>query len=308
MKRSGDGESDSVVVIDDEDVEPQNVVDLEDGGGGDGDSGECGILAMAAQNPDQWPHVILRGPAADLAALRHLETHSDFFVGPRAKLQEDNGGGIACRVKWQDGGESSAVGDVYITESQVLFVASGSSELETPPQEQDWAIGATCIHLHAMTEEPEESVYLQLTGDGASGDDESTLEVTLIPTDPLACQSLFDGLCKLVAKHPLQLDEDDDEDGEDYSGAFGGGGDFFGGGGGDRDDLIWVPAAAGDRFGATIPHDEDDDEEGGATEEERAAMLERLDNLLVVRPELETHDGQFDDADEAEDDDATSPQ
>ena len=36
----------------------------------------------------------------------------------------------------------------------------------------------------------------------------------------------------------------------------------------------------------------------GATEEERAAMLDRLDNLLVVSPGFKIEEGQFDDAEE----------
>jgi hypothetical protein len=49
-----------------------------------------------------------------------------------------------------------------------------------------------------------------------------------------------------------------------------------------------------------LDEDEDDEEEdGGATEEERAAMLARLDKLLVVHPSLQGPDGQFDDADES---------
>lgn len=287
MKRS-DLEHDGAAMIFDDEVDgyDNEMVD-------DGDSPQ--VFSMAGQNPDQWPHVILRGPAADLSPLHQMEAHSTFFVGPRAKLQETDG--IPCRAEWQDG--VSAIGEVHITQSQVLFMASDSSEAEKTSQDQDWAIGATCIHLHAMTDEPEVSVYLQLAEEG--GDGESTLEVTLIPVDPQFCQSLFDGLCKLVARHPLELDDDDD--GPNF-----GGGNFFMGGGGDSDDLIWSPAAAADRGGHGSAINIDSDmRDGEATEEERDAMLERLDNLLMVRPEFEVQDGQFDDAEEDEEE-ANSPQ
>jgi hypothetical protein len=259
----------------------------------DGD-GEPKVFSMAAHDPERWPHVILRGTTADLSALRQKEVHSTFFVGPR----ELHGTAIPSRIQWQDG--ASSVGDIFVTESQVLFVSGGTSaepsaEAETNPQEEDWAIGATCIHLHAMTDEPETSVYLQLHEEG--GAEDSTLEVTLIPVDPEGCQVLFDELCRLVSRHPLQVDDDEDGPG------FGGGGDFFMGGG-DHDDMVWAPSAG---FGNVIPDDGDDDDEGDAPDGERAAMLERLDNLLVVRPEFETEEGQFDDADEHHDEQDAQP-
>lgn len=268
------------------------------------DTMESRIISVAAHDPEQWPGRILRGSEAQLAPLRHTETHTTFFVGPRTLLLDQNG--IPCRIQWQDG--DSSMGDIYITESQVLFVASTETKAETAAatatatstelDDQDWAIGATCIHLHAMTDEPEESIYLQLAEDGGDDNDgNSTLEVTLIPIDPSNCQILFDGLCKLVARHPLQLD-DDDNDGP--GGFFMGGGDN---GNDDGDEMIWAPSAG---FGSLIPYDDDDDnddDEGGATDEERAAMLARLDNMLIVQPEFEVHDGQFDDAEEGHDDD-----
>lgn len=276
----------------------------EEEGGGGGD-----VLVMAAQDPEQWPHVILRGTSAGLSALRQLGTEaaqSTFFVGPRELL---HGKAVPCRIQWQDGVSSSlsSIGTIYIVASQVLFVsADGTSASmqraladQTSPQEEDWAIGATCIHLHAMTDEPETSVYLQLHEEAS--DEDSTLEVTLIPFDPASCQELFDGLCKLVSRHPLQLD-DDENDGPGFGG--GGGGNFFMGGGGEGEDMVWAPSSSAG-CGAAIPDDDDEDGDGdgGATEAERAAMLERLDNMLVVRPQLEVQVGQFDDAEEQEDDD-----
>lgn len=317
MKRSG-SEDGSNMVEDEEGQVHQNAEDQESGGFGDDNA----VIFVAGTNPDQWPHQLLQGATAGLAALRQgPAAQSMFFVGPRAKLEGFDNTGIPCKMHWDTEDESCSslmLGNVYITQSQVLFVASTSTldvgEISAEAAAQvDWAIGATCIHLHAMTDEPEVAVYLQLSECEGPHHETNTLEVTFTPIDPSSCQSLFDGLCKLVAKHPLQL-EDDGEDGY-YGGddgpGFGGGGNFFMGGGG-ADDLIWAPAAGAGRFGAVIPNDDDEEDEtggDGATEEQRAAMLERLDNLLVVQPEFETQEGQFDDADEDEEDETDpSPQ
>jgi hypothetical protein len=221
-------------------------------------------------NEAQLPHVILHGAMANLSALRQVETQSEFLLQRGEPLVATP---IACRVGLQGG--NVVAGEVYIASSQVLFVASDGNA------SKDLAIGATCITLHAMTEEPELALYLQLTeaaaGDNGGGDEEETTpEVTITPLDPDASQVLFDGLCKLVSLHPLL--EDDEEDG--------GREDYFADG---SDDLIWAPPAS-------HYNDEDDDGEGGggggATQEEREAMLEQLDSLL--------QEGQFEDAEEEE--------
>lgn len=253
------------------------------------------VVVMTQINPDQLPHVILRGQAADVSALREVESQA-IYLGQRGSLLP--AGAITCRVSWHNddtddrmNGETttttnttttatqeSCVGDIFVTSSQVLFVAAaatGGGALE--PQENDFAIGATCIHLHAMAEEPEISVYLQLTEEN---DEETTSEVTLVPTDSTSCQVLFDALCKLVSSHPLELDDDDDDQGNDEGGA-----PAFGGGFAISDDLIWAPSVNG------LGDGQDD-------QEERTAMLARLDNMLVVPPEFEIQEGQFDDADE----------
>jgi hypothetical protein len=97
-----------------------------------------------------------------------------------------------------------------------------------------------------------------------------------------ACQTIFDGLCKLVGRHPLQLDDDD---GSGFEGR---------GGGFDTEDMIWAPSAGMRSMDVSY----DDPDEEGATDSERAAMLHRLDNILVVLPEFEVRDGQFDDPDD----------
>ena len=266
------------------------------------------ILNHSVVHPDEWPHVVLRGASADLAALHHEGTYSTFFTGPRELLlmqhhseqQEADGlhslPGIRCRVKWRYGDQEvdeESEGNLFITVAQVLFCSSSSNATTTTLEEDkedvsfDWAIGATCILLHAMADEPELSIYLQVAS--SSSDDNESLEVTIMPLDPNDGQAVFDGLCKLVAKHPLQLDDDD------------GDGPGFGGGPGfELDDMIWAPSAGMRSMDLSGANFYDEDEDDAAPESERAAMLNRLDNMLVVNPEFEVRAGQFDDADEVE--------
>lgn len=243
-------------------------------------------------NTEQLPEMILRGAEAGLQALRTSDAQSIFLEargGSLLFLADSNAKGIACRaqgfhqeaVEDESSQPTPVAGDVYVSESQVLFVAS-----DDHGNYHDFAIGATCIHLHAMMEDPEVAVYLQLTDDGR---DEESLEVTLTPLDPENCQTLFDALCKLVSLHPIP-EADDDGNGMDG---------LFGGGGGDvmmSDELVWAPSVGFGSVGGV--HDDEEHELGGATEEERAAMLERLDDLLVVRPEFEFQEGQFEDAED----------
>lgn len=225
-------------------------------------------------NEDQFPHVILRGEAADLAALKKVDSQEAFL-----KQRGDPvfvGSPIACRLAWQlsssddeesDENDSSSeiiTGDVFISSSQILFACEDSSS--------DLAIGATCIIMHAMTEEPELSIYVQLQEDGSE-----TLEATFTPVNSDLCQTFFNALCKLVSLHPCDVDEDE-------------GDEMFG-----QEEMIWAPASRGLGTAAFA------DEEGGATEEERQAMLEHLDSILVVKPEFEIQEGQFEDADESGD-------
>ncbi|KAL7514379.1 hypothetical protein ACHAXN_011560 [Cyclotella atomus] len=115
------------------------------------------------------------------------------------------------------------------------------------------------------------------------------------------CQKLFDALTKLASLNPV-----DDSDG-------GGGGLFnmlsllagmeegmFGGNAeSDDDEMVIRFGGSGNNFV------EDDDGSDGAPENERQAMLDRLDNILVVPPEYEIpseeDEGQFDDAEDDED-------
>ncbi|KAL3911405.1 MAG: hypothetical protein SGILL_007296 [Bacillariaceae sp.] len=261
---------------------------------------------IVVQNADQFPYVIMRGNIANLSALRQADSDLRWmFFRERHVAQneddaEDGDSQIlllepSMKATIRMGGAAATTdgisGEVFVTRSQVLFVANDQDQ-----SEHDVAIGASCIILHAMMEEPQMAVYLQLNeddnsqraaafafGDSEDGendesvDNTSPLDATIEPVDQNDCQRLFKSLCKLVALHPM---EDDEDEGNDF------GGGMFGG----NDDLIWAPAGA-----SMVSGDEGDGDR--ATESERDGMLERLDNLLVVRPEFEIQDGQFDDAD-----------
>ncbi|KAG7354205.1 regulator of volume decrease after cellular swelling [Nitzschia inconspicua] len=200
-------------------------------------------------------------------------------------------------------------GRVFVTTCQLLFVADDPAQLDS-----DMAIGASCILLHAMMDDPQMAVYLQLHDDDHDDEDDNDdnnggpTEITLIPSpvhdnednDDDACQRLFKSLCKLVAMHPTMGDDDDDDDdygNDEFESGFGGFGAFHTG-----NDLIWPPSSSSSTNNNTVSgivEMEDNDiiiEEGAATPDERAAMLNRLDNLLVVRPDLEIQEDQFEDA------------
>jgi hypothetical protein len=210
-------------------------------------------------NEDQYPHVILRGEVANLAALKTVDSQSSFLEQRGEPVLVASP--IACRLSSpfsdeNDGQLKTVEGELFVSSCQVLFAAKSSDD--------DLAIGATCILMHAMAEEPDLSVYLQLQEEYS----EDTLEVTITPIDSDSCQTIFDALCKLVNLHPVVDDDDADES-----------------------DLIWTPAAQ-------AFEDDEDGAEGHFAAEERQAMLDRLDSILVVKPEFDITEGQFDDAEE----------
>ena len=277
-----------------------------------------GPLVITAHDPERFPHIVQRGEAANLSVLRTADAQTRM-----AYFEERNTNPVALEANapvlfldapvpvtvktstvdaateiYEQGDEEATnfspssnepiSGNVVVTNTQILFVANDADQADS-----DVAIGGACVVLHAMTEDPEPSVYLQLSSDGENG---GFTEVTIIPSGSSDgednCQKLFDALCKLIALHPL-LDEDDDGMGGIFGGGMIGGGfgdDVFGDYGetlgGDGDGLVWAPS----------PNAE-------ATEQEREVMLKHLDNLLVVPPGLEAkdheeNDGQFDDASE----------
>ena len=165
-----------------------------------------------------------------------------------------------------------------------------------------------------------------------SGSEEQLFELTLQPVlassattgtaafrdDSIqqTCQQLFDAISRMVELNPI--DPNTDETGEE-DGVFGGGGSWITSEHADLDGAtIMAMMGAGLESGDDASDDDDDDliccpkvntstKPEEVTEDERNAMLERLDNLLIVPPELEIHEGdvsdderkgQFDDADE----------
>ncbi len=274
-----------------------------------------------SNDPEGFPYLLVQGNLANLSALRgtDAETRAAFFDGRNTntvalqasapaclldapiaiRLQVGTSGGpdfgddfdedendspeqgaehppAEEEIEGTNTTEQVKCGEIFITNTQVLFVAESDAD-------SDMAIGGTCVILHAMTEDPEPSVYLQIQPEG---DHTGPLELTLTPSNTSSseeeCQKLFEALCKLISLHPIK-----DEDDEDNHGMFSGG--MIGGGFGDDPcldygEMVWADPTP--------------------QESDREAMLERLDNLLVVPPGLEVQseieddddDGRFDDA------------
>jgi hypothetical protein len=198
---------------------------------------------------------------------------------------------------------------IFVTSRRLLAVASTVQEGDT----KDIMVNAQGISLHALTSEPERTIYCQLCenihingndGDDDDDDDDSyvTKELIIEPntndneqvTD--FCEPLFQALSKLISLNPVH-DGDDDDDDLNY-------------GGGSFRDMLGLMAQAYGRANDDDPDDdmicridpkdimtyEYDGEENDATDNRRRAILEHLDNVLVVPEEYEVVDGQFDDA------------
>ncbi len=216
---------------------------------------------------------------------------------------------------------------VLITTKRMLLVAHNEAQAQF-----DISMNAYSISLHALMSEPTRSLYCQLSDDvelhgddnanAADANDEAdsemifSKEITIEPNDEknsqVVCQELFDVLSKLMNLNPM---EDEDEMGS-------------GGGGGGLAAMLGLMAGA-------YEDDESDDEGGNSDNDndmivridpsqfitadtirmneegiagnntlsspaatDRQKMLERLDNVLIVPPEYEVEEGQFDDADE----------
>lgn len=223
---------------------------------------------------------------------QHLKSSREERVlfGPihvKASLQEQAGGE-------DDNPDSNSVketrGRLVVTSARILFWSTDEKdESATGGDEDNLAVGAVSIDLHALTEADAPSVYLQL-----SDEHDSMFEWTVQPTqdddvggkDDDTCQALFDALSELVSLHPVDPNESDEANGS----AFGMG--MFGGGTPGEDFIIADPEV---------------EEPPESTDVERQAMLDRLDDLLVVPPEFEQPiimavEGQFDDAEDEDDD------
>ena len=227
------------------------------------------------------------------------ENHEATNVPATPLYQERN-----VTLSWQiDSEESvSCQGFLVITQHACLFCAiptsSNRSSIDnnsaTVSAANDWYIPATSISLHALTAGDEGSVsspsgvYLQI--ENPQDDESNPIEWTVQSTD---ASTLFTALSKLVSLHPIDPHQDTNND-------------MYGNNDDDEnfepEDMIWASDFRDD-------DDDDDDDEGAATREERQAMLDRLDQVLIVPPEYEIDDndegkqqdgmeGQFDDADE----------
>lgn len=222
--------------------------------------------------------VIRRGEAmANLSTLRTSSVQqSDILqIAIQQFLDEDETllwGPTQVQASWKmdpnDEGEVTETTTTMLITSHQILVWGESPDLDT-------RIPAECIELHAMAEDPV-SVYLQLEAPDSTDD---SWELTVLPVGESSiseefCQQLFDAVTKLVTLHPIDPNENE-QDGIGMAG---------------DDTMIWAPSSS--------------TQDRPATEEERQAMLDHLDRVLVVPPELEQTEnpaGQFDDAEDDED-------
>ena len=152
-------------------------------------------ILIVQQDPERYPHIVLKGTAANLSALRgtDAQTRATFFderncpssssppllmessvlvsVTTTTTTTTATATATAATATADDehDEESNTVsnhhqqvvrGELFVTNTQVLFVATERDQLEC-----DLAIGAACVVLHAMTDDPELAVYLQLSND-----------------------------------------------------------------------------------------------------------------------------------------------
>ena len=214
-----------------------------------------------------------------------------------------------------DSSSSPKNGQVVVTSQRLLFwtTTTNSSGGADDECQHDLMIPGICIELHAMTDDPTTAVYVQVRLEESS---DLPLELTIVPVASSTtailtqneenCNALFQALSELISLHPIDPNQDSD--------------DLVGG------MMSMMTTMMGGGLGASGSLDDDDDgngedddlvyaapspNNGVATEEERQVMLDRLDNLLIVPPELEQQeengnqhvDGQFDDAEDADDSD-----
>eukprot|EP00525_Craspedostauros_australis_P005499 CAMPEP_0198123650 /NCGR_PEP_ID=MMETSP1442-20131203/38032_1 /TAXON_ID= /ORGANISM="Craspedostauros australis, Strain CCMP3328" /LENGTH=265 /DNA_ID=CAMNT_0043782883 /DNA_START=75 /DNA_END=872 /DNA_ORIENTATION=+ len=265
---------------------------------------------MASDESNQGQDLLVIGPLTDLAALRIESTRNAALSQRNVKVPDDlmvNAMECTATVHMDSEDDDDVdeenkpfdkvPGLLFVTQAQMMFVSDSSSE-------QDVIVGARCIQLHAMTEDPELAVYLQVGLPDSDDNDEASDgggEVFVHPNKDDDCDVLFKALCKLISMHPVV-----EEDGGD--GGISGGlasllmGGMAGGGTGYSDELVWANSemqGAGENGAVTggFP-DALEGEDLGEDSVARAAMLEKLDGMLVVPPELEVKEGQFEDADE----------
>uniref|UniRef100_A0A7S2LNX7 Uncharacterized protein n=1 Tax=Leptocylindrus danicus TaxID=163516 RepID=A0A7S2LNX7_9STRA len=236
-------------------------------------------------------------------------------------------------------------GTMLITSDRIVFAADENNETF------DLSIDAGLVSLHALSSEPQNCMYCQLdlrADDYAADEIQSSSdqeqqhiektedEAAYTPVEvyffPVANRDdtidvgpgsssvgeqlgqIFDALSTMAELNPDDIDDDhgDGNDDGDCDGFF-----FMGGDGNvemtsDPTALLATTSYSVDGGNGCESGGATASSEGEATEEERASMLERLDALLLVPPELELdengvrireisgqgNDGQFSDAEE----------
>ena len=193
-------------------------------------------------------------------------------------------------------------------------------QLSDPSAEDGAADGIGCQSALSMVaptnniaEENEHTSDIMDDEDCASGGDGSTVEVYFRPltcenahSSEESCQTLFNALSQLASNLNAANDSNDNAGGlfsmlsmmAGLSAGFGN--EMVVADDESEDDDMIIRYGGGNNF-----VENDDDSSQGAAEGERAAMLQRLDDMLVVPPELRISSddevGQFDDADEDDD-------
>ncbi|OEU09204.1 hypothetical protein FRACYDRAFT_248538 [Fragilariopsis cylindrus CCMP1102] len=165
------------------------------------------LIIEAGDRPELYPHVVLKGNPANLSALRgtDAQTRSIFFDERNNNSNDDDEDVtpstppllmessvfvslmMTTDADADDENEDEnknnnnntfIQGEMFITNTQILFVA-----IERDQSQYDLAIGAACIVLHAMTDEPELSVYLQLSSSSSSSVGEQQQQQQQPPTE-----------------------------------------------------------------------------------------------------------------------------
>lgn len=170
----------------------------------------------------------------------------------------------------------SSQGILVVTRHACLFCSSSTNNAD-----DDWYVPATRITLHALTSSTGDDdnanaaaaggVYLQLS---PSDQDETAapLEWTVTSSASTSSSStanhdLYAALSQLVALHPVDPHPDtnmnDDDEDENF----------------EPEDMIWASDCH--------RQSDDNDSPSAATPEERQAMLDRLDQVLIVPPEYD---------------------
>jgi hypothetical protein len=226
---------------------------------------------------------VYRGVDANLAVVRAASDTSAHIIALEEYLDKSKDERLLldsvmrATVTLTDNFESEP-GRLVITSERLLFYADEPDHVST-----DLAIDAACIDLHAIA--VDQSLYVQIQTGLPDSNDNSLLELYIhlqspkSENDTSSSTLVFQRLSELISLHPIDPNDDHDDNHDGWVGDVS-----------DNDDDMIVAC-----------HNDTT-----SSQDERDAMLERLDTLLVVPPELELTedhgysgcDGQFDDADD----------